>query len=111
MKYHPAQSNPEAIRKIVEAFHKAMEKRKLLPKNPWRAKRTEAWLAKMGARMQPGDMGMSPWKRLENDKFFNFRIECPPSKTRIRGRRGHRFMRIEIPHELADRILVLGYLP
>jgi len=75
MKYHPAQSNPEAIRKIVTAFEGAMEKRKLLPKNPWKAKRTEAWLAKMGARMQPGDMGMSPWRRLETDKFFNFRIE------------------------------------
>jgi len=111
MRFHPAQTSPEAMRKIVAAFQAAMEKRKILPKNPWKAKRAEAWLDKMGARMQPGDMGTSPWRRLENDKFFNFRIECPPSKKRIRGRRGHRYMRVEIPHDLADKILALGYLP
>jgi hypothetical protein len=111
MRCHPAQGNPEAVRKIATAFEMSMDKRKILPRNPWRAKRTEAWLAKMGARMEPGDMSMSPWGKLENDKFFNFRVECPPCKTRIRGRRGYRFMRIEIPHDLADKILTLGYLP
>ncbi|NBT36390.1 MAG: hypothetical protein EBT03_12795, partial [Betaproteobacteria bacterium] len=103
--------NTEALEKIAEIFETKMRERGILPKNPWKAKRTDAWLARMGARMKPGSMHESPWGRPDCANYVNFKVECPHSDMRIRGRRGWRYMRVEIPWELADKILALGYLP
>jgi hypothetical protein len=108
--HHPAQSNPDLLDKLQRAFQASMEKRGLIPKNPWKAKRVDAWLAKMGARMRPG----SDWFRPEKPdckNYVNFNVDCIQSKMKIKGRRGWRFMRIEIPWDLADKILTLGFLP
>jgi len=112
MKYHPAQGNTELRNKISDAFRLRMEQKGVLPKNPWKAKRTEAWLAKMGARMKPGSRRFDPYSGV-NDcaNFLNFVVYCLPSKNKIRHERGGQFMRIEIPWDLADKILVLGHFP
>jgi hypothetical protein len=65
----------------------------------------------MGARMKPGSRRFDPYKGLVYcETFLNFIVDCPPSKNRIEGQRGGHFMRIEIPWELADKVLVLGRL-
>lgn len=119
MKFHPLQHDIKALEKISEAFEKSMGDKGLLPKNPWRAKRVHEWLAKMGAKMSPG-VGLLPIASRRFDpnmgcvdcsRYVNFIVDCPPSKNRVRGTRGRHFMRLEIPWELADKVLVLGYLP
>lgn len=111
MKYHPAQANPELRNKISDAFRFRMEQKGVLPKNPWKCKRTEEWLAKMGARMKPGSRRFDPYKGVVDcANFLNFIVYCPTSKYKIRSERGGQFMRIEIPWDLADKILVLGSL-
>jgi len=111
MRYHPAQANQESLKKISEAFRDRMSVKGVLPKNPWKCKRTEEWLARMGARMKPGSRRFDPWRGGVNcQDFLNFIVDCPPSRNRIEGQRGGHFMRIEIPWELADKILVLGRL-
>ena len=112
MKFHPVQTNVKTIEKISSAFKKSMEDKGLLPKNPWRAKRVHEWLAKMGAKMSPASRRFDPhWGCVDCSRYVNFIVNCPPSKNRVRGMRGGHFMRLEIPWELADKILVLGYLP
>jgi len=110
MRFHPAQSHPESLELLKKTFREAMEKRKILPKNPWKAKRVQTWLAKMGARMDPGSDWFRPGQP-DCKNYVNFQVDCNQSKLKIKGRRGWRFMRIEIPHDLADKILALGYLP
>ena len=112
MKYHPAQANTELKNRIFDAFRFRMEQKGVLPKNPWKAKRTEAWLAKMGARMKPGSHRFDPYKGVVDcANFLNFIVHCPPSKNKKRHEKGGQFMRIEIPWDLADKILVLGHFP
>lgn len=112
MRFHHAQSNLKVLGRIAEVFKERMEQKGLLPRNPWRAKRVHDWLATMGARMKPGSRRFDPDRGLVDcENFLNFQVSCPPAKTRIRGERGTHFMRIEIPWELADKILVLGHLP
>lgn len=118
MKFHPIQGDGEALKKLAAAFKHAMEKRGLLPKNPWRAKRLEAWLEGMGAKMDPGSMNVRNYERPDTNNFVNFLVHCPQPTVkkgrlppRIKGRRESRFVRIQIPWELADKVLVLGYLP
>lgn len=118
MRFHPIQSDRKSLEKIADAFKTSMEKRGILPKNPWRAKRLQRWLAGMGARMEPGSMHLRNYDRPDTANFVNFTVDCPQIESkkkrlppRIKGRREWRFVRIEIPWELADKILVLGYLP
>jgi hypothetical protein len=116
MKFHPVQAHEESMNKLSKIFHDAMERHGILPKDPWRAKRLEAWLAKMGAKFRPRDAHYASLKPLDTQNFVNFRVRCPQvvrkgTIARIRGSRAARFVHIEIPWELADKILVLGYLP
>jgi hypothetical protein len=112
MKFHPVQTNECALKKISKIFRECMDEKGVLPKNPWKCKRVHEWLAKMGARMKPGSHRFDPDRGTQDcARFLNFIVQCIPSKNRIRGSRGGHFMRIEIPWDLADRILVLGYLP
>lgn len=102
--------------KLSKVFHDAMERRGILPKDPWRAKRLEAWLAKMGAKFRPGDTHYRSLKPLDTRDFVNFRVRCPQivrkgTISRIRGNRATRFVHIEIPWALADKILMMGFLP
>ena len=105
------------MNKLSRIFHDAMERRAVLPKDPWRAKRLAAWLEEMGARFHPGSFNRRIWgSPLEPSNFVNFRVMCPQIVrkgriSRIRGTRETRFVHIEIPWELADKILALGYLP
>ena len=111
MRFHHAQHNQDALSKLSEALKDSMERRGILPKNPWKAKITTAWLSTIGARMKPGSRRFDPYLGcVDCSKFVNFKVECPPSKVRFKCG-ANPFMRIEIPWELADRILVLGYLP
>lgn len=112
MRFHPVQTNVDALEKIAKIFRDKMDTLGILPKDPWRAKKAEAWLVKMGARMKPGNRHYDVFRGIVDcSNFVNFKVSCPPAKTRIRGERGTHFMRIEIPHDLADKVLTLGYLP
>jgi hypothetical protein len=112
MRFHPVQTNAEALEKIALAFRDRMLLKGVLPKNPWKAKRAEAWLARMGARMNPGSFLFDPHIGcVDCSNYVNFKVFCPTSKIKIRGDRKGFFMRIEIPHDLADKVLALGYLP
>ena len=114
MKFHPLQTNAEALEKIAEVFQAKMREKGILPKNPWKAKRVDAWLASMGARMKPGNRHYDSWRgQVDCSNFVNFKVHCDTPK---RGswsllRAEAAFMRIEISHDLADKILALGYLP
>lgn len=123
MRYHPLQSDQASREKIAAIFKEKMESRGILPKNPWKAKRLGDWLAKMGARFHPASNSFRPFG-LEYAKFYSFEVQCQSDKMvghgtcrvtnkspRIRGRRESRWVVIEIPWELADKILVLGCLP
>jgi hypothetical protein len=124
MRYHPLQSDQASRDKLSAVFTEHMEKRGVLPKNPWKAKRLGTWLAKMGARFHPASTSFRPFDwDLDFTKFYRFEVECPswssgirnargPLKVRrIKGRRESRWVVIEIPWELADKILVFGCLP
>jgi len=112
MRYHPVQANQEALKKMSEAFQARMLENKVLPVNPFKAKKAERWLARMGARMKPGSFRFDPYKGVcETGKYVNFLVYCKASKVRIKNMRTIWFMRVEIPHDLADKILTLGYLP
>jgi hypothetical protein len=127
MRYHPLQGDQASRDRISAIFTENMKKRGILPKNPWKAKRLETWLAKMGARFHPASNSWRPFG-LEYAEFYSFEVECPPvndrivhtgngrfrgpyAPNRIKGRRESRWVVIEIPWELADKILVFGCLP
>jgi len=112
MKYHPAQHNTELRNKISDAFRVRMEDKGVLPKNPWKCKKTEEWLARLGARMNPFSKYYRSSRPVETANFLNFIVECKPIKNKIRtqggivvGPRECVSMRIEIPWDLADKIL------
>ena len=112
MKYHPAQHNTELRNKISDAFRVRMEDKGVLPKNPWKCKKTEEWLARLGARMNPFSKYYRSSRPVETAKFLNFIVECEPSINKIRtqggivvGPRECVSMRIEIPWDLADQFL------
>lgn len=112
MKCHPFQTNEEVIEKLRGIFWRKMRDKKILPKNPWKASRTHKWLAKMGCRMKPGSGHYRPFERPDHSNFINFEVPCEQSNTRIKGyKNDYRFMRVEIPHELAEKIMLLGFLP
>jgi hypothetical protein len=112
MRFHPVQTNAEALEKIALAFRYRMSLKGILPKNPWKAKRVHEWLARMGARMKPGSFRFDPHMGcVDCANYVNFKVFCPPSKNKIRGEKSLFFMRVEIPWELADKVLTLGYLP
>lgn len=111
--------DPEKLRQIAELFRKSMEKSRVLPVNPWKAKRLERWLSRMGAKFEPETHNYRSLIRVDTKNYVNFKVDCPPPKAspkkvfarKIKGRRELRWVRIEIPWELADKILILGYLP
>lgn len=118
MKFHHAQHNLDALKKIGDIFQGKMLERGILPVNPWKAKRVHKWLASMGARMKPGSRHYDSYRGREDcSNFLNFKVECHRRKERVKGfppgyKMGEScFMRIEIPWELADKVLTLGYLP
>ena len=107
---------------LSESFRASMERSKVLPVNPWKAKRLERWLAKMGAKFEPETHNYRSLYRVDTQNYVNFKVECPSPRPsgkgrrprlhpRIRGRNELRLVRIEIPWELADKILTLGYFP
>lgn len=102
--------------KLSKVFHDAMERRGILPKDPWRAKRLAAWLEGMGGRFHPGSFSLREWSRKDTQNFVNFKVVCPQVVRngriyRIRGIRETRYVNIEIPWSLADKILMMGFLP
>lgn len=112
MKYHPFQSDREVLNKISGLFYEAMVKKGIMPKNPWKATRVHRWLAGMDCRMKPGSTHFRPLERPDYENFVSFEVPCHRSATRIKGRRDeYRFMRVEIPYDLADKIMILGILP
>lgn len=118
IKFHPVQTEPKTLEKLAEIFRESMERHGVLPKNPWKAKRLEAWLSKMGARFWPGSHHIR-WSEVDCSKYVNFKVYCPMLEPRnggrlapkINGYREERYVHIEIPWELADKVLVLGHLP
>lgn len=124
MKFHPLQGKKESMDRLSEIFRDSMEKRGILPKNPWKAKRLADWLAKMGARFHPGSHHIRAYQ-VDSANFVNFKVDCPRSQfsrkitpwatkivqRKINGRRESRFVCIEIPWDLADKVLTLGCLP
>ena len=119
MKCHPLQVHKESIDRLSEIFRVAMEKNGVLPKDPWRAKRLAAWLEGMGGRFHPGSFSRRDWGcPIDTQNFVNFRVTCPKFSVkkgrwlpRLRGDRATRFVHIEIPWALADKILMMGFLP
>jgi len=122
IKCHPVQTDQKTLEKLAAIFRESMEKHGVLPKNPWKAKRLETWLGKMGARFHPGSHNIRLY-RVDAANFVNFKVDCPAVARkkdkfgrlklppRIRGRRESRWVCVEIPWELADKVLTLGYLP
>jgi hypothetical protein len=120
MRFHPVQHNLKALDKISTIFRDRMVEMDILPVNPWKATRVQKWLDKMGARMKPGSRHYNVFRgQVDCSNFVNFKVKCQPRKQRVPGGLGSpryrmieaSFMRIEIPWELADKVLTLGYLP
>lgn len=111
MKFHPLQHDQNALAKLSMIFREAMEKHEVLPKNPWRAKRLKSWLAKFGGRMEPESRHFRTAHPVDCGQFVNFRVACPKVQNRIKGYREERWSRIEIPWELAEKVLALGFVP
>ena len=111
MRFHPAQGDQNNLQKIAQIFRTSMERHEVLPVNPWKAKRLERWLARMGARFQPETHNYRSLTRVDTQNYVNFKVPCPLYYKRIKGRREARWVRIEIPWELADKVLALGHLP
>lgn len=121
MRFHPVQTDTKSLERLSSIFRESMERHKVLPVNPWKAKRLERWLAGMGARFRPESHNYRLLYRVETSDYVNFKVQCPSPKPSGRGRRPRlipkingrnevRWVRIEIPWELADRILALGYM-
>ena len=115
VKFHYAQHDLIVLGKLATIFRESMLRRRILPTNPWKAKKVDAWLAKMGARMRPGGRHYDTFRgQVDCANFVNFKVECIQPKCRISGgmyKLGEPyFMRIEIPWELADKVLTLGFI-
>lgn len=111
MRFHPAQHHQESLGKLSNIFRKRMETQGILPVNPWKATRLDRWLSGMGARMKPESKHFRSGTALDCDKYVNFQVPCPLYHKRIKGYKEPRWVRIEIPWDLADKVLALGHLP
>ena len=107
MNLHPAQSNEKLKATLVEAFRKQIAKKGILPRDPWKAKKVSEWIESLGGRMTPCRKEGEGCRVRETDKFVNFWVPCIP----IAGGKIQAAMWIEIPWEVADKILVLNYFP
>jgi hypothetical protein len=112
---HPVQTSKESLNALSRLFRLKMRDCGVLPKNPFRAKKTRAWIEKIGCRM---DVIHNPswdcpliyrWGLTDWERFVSFEVECKSTK-KISGSRSN-FIRIDVPHDLADKVLLLGYLP
>lgn len=119
MRFHPIQMDPGKLRFLSDLFRSSMERHKVLPVNPWKAKRLERWLQKMGARFEPETFNYRSLNRVDTQNYVNFKVNCRGPKVvagrvfapKIMGRNEFRWVRIEIPWGLADKILTLRHLP
>lgn len=118
MSFHPLQDHKESIDKLSDIFRERMEKKGILPKNPFvrskKIKELEAWLANMGGRLHLRLVRASYGRLVydtDSSKYFCFRVRC----QEFGGRKGHRrkpiFFLVEIPWDVADKVLMLGFVP
>lgn len=112
--HHPQQYNFEVLDGVSEIFRNRMIKLMILPRNANKAKRAQKWLSQMGARMKPRPHWTGSGKRPfisnwqpDTENFLHFEIKCKEGEIRYR----YRSMAIEIPWEIADKVLALGFLP
>lgn len=116
MKFHPLQTHQESIDMLSEIFHARMKMKEILP-NPFellsasskKMERLEEWLASMGGKCHD-----TPYIVLKAGCGM-FKVRCSPPATRdatgLRRRWGKSYVYIEIPWDVADKVLTLGYIP
>lgn len=96
---------------LVAIFTAAMEKRGIIPKNPWKCKKTELWIDSLGCKMHPcRQYGYAPPNLINYKNNVTFWVKCEKSKIKIRGQKTVPWMLIEAPHDVAIRILTLGHV-
>ncbi len=96
--------------RLAAMFRETMLQKGLVPKNPWKAKKTKAWLEGLGCNFHPCYEPGYGFIRPDYAKYLNFYILCERSKVRVKGRKVV-WMRIEAPHDLAEKIITLGFFP
>lgn len=113
---HPAQKNYELNRKLATIMRESMERNKVLPKDPRRNKKFRDWLEKNGCKVGP--ISKRSILVFELAGFVGIWIECnpmncsrkPPRKQWKKKEVIYK-VHIDIPNELADNMLALGFGP
>lgn len=102
----------EIRERLASIFTEAMEKRGILPKDPWRCSKTELWLDSLGCKMHPcrqyGYVTVPNVVDYRNN--MTFWVQCGESKVRTRKLKPIPWMLIEAPRDVACRVLALGFV-
>lgn len=96
---HVSQKHWHVREKLAKLFREGLLKHRVLPRNPWGDKKVKEWCQKLGCRASP--WVVPNWNPSEKG-FVVVKVKC---------RNSDYFLRVEVPHELADRILILEMLP
>jgi hypothetical protein len=110
MKLHPAECNYSLNQKLSSMLKESMEKNKVLPKDPRRNKKFKDWVEKNGFKL--GLILKRTFHVFRIEGHVGVWIECIPPKTPQWQRRKPTYkVHIDIPYDLADRMLALGFGP
>lgn len=107
---HPAECNYSLNQKLTSMLRESMERNKVLPKDPKRNKKFRDWVEKNGCKVGPILHQVRHVFRLEG--HVGVWIDCVPAKKPLWQRKKPAFkVHIDIPYEIADRMLTLGFGP
>lgn len=111
--------NRDMTQRLAVMFHDSLEKNGVLPKDPKRNKKFRSWVENMGCHV--GHVSTRENYSFTTEGHVGFWISCPPISKALPGRifrtsKAYKVtkaykVRIEVPYELADRILTLGFMP
>jgi len=104
-------SNQTAKDKLSDLFRDFMERCDVLPVQPWNNKKTRQWVESQGCRMTE----FESFVRDEELGFVSVWVKCKSRRRSTHRHKGYLMsplqMLIMIPLDLAEKMLVLGFIP
>lgn len=114
-RHHPAQYDYSLNQKVTTMFRESMERHGVLPKNPKTNKKFKEWLDGMGCHLCTIAESRRSLSMPVTDGHVSIWVVCDPIARK--NKRGMNFhykkykFRVEIPYDLADKMLALGFIP
>lgn len=96
-------------------FRESMERHGVLPKNPNTNKKFKMWLENMGCQLGHVVESRRGSYTLDTENHVGIWITCDPIGRKNKRGFAHPIkkykFRVEIPYELVDKMLALGFIP